>query len=219
MKTIVILSVILIGVVTDTLAQANNIIINAYLYDDTVLFVDTLVIEQQRLKEDKTFFNEIKPKKTLIFETDSVKTVVFLAQDGNLFFIDSSDGAAIVSQKLSMTQIDSFGNYMYPNDIMKVNLEHDENEELLLKYTEAGEPPALFKLSILNLDGEQAKVLVETEPLFPFPSYNPFVKPKDVQIQKSRITIPYCVGCESGKEGKEAEGVMTYEKGTYVFKK
>lgn len=195
-----------------------DIFINAYLQKDTVFFVDTLIVKQQSLKEDRVAFNKIRSKKILTFRKDTSETIVFLAQDGNLFFIKPSKATVTITQRLSMVQIDSFGSRMFPSDIMKVNIDQDKNEELLLKYTEAGEPPALFKIAILSLD-EEAKFLTETEPLFPFPSYNPFIEPKSVQIRKDKIVIPYCLGCESGREGKEAEGVITYNRGSYVFKK
>lgn len=217
MKVFVFLSVFFISSSTCVLGQANRLFVNSYLHQDTIFFVDTLVRKQQRLKEDKVSFHEIKPKKALTFKGDSLEKTVLLAEDNNLFFINSLKADITIIHKLSAIQIDSFGSRMFPDDITKVNLNQDETEELLLRYTEATEPPALFKLAVIKLGIEQIEVLAETRPLFPFPSYNPFVKPKDINVEKSKITVPYCVGCESGKEGKEAEGTIRYKDGTYVF--
>ena len=217
MKAFVILSIFFISSTTCVVGQADRIFINSYLYQDTVFFVDTLVREQQRLKEDKVSFHKIKPKEVLTFEVDSLKKIVLLAEDKNLFFINSFKTDITIVHKLSAIQIDSFGSRMFPDNIAKVNLNQDETEELLLCYTEAEEPPALFKVAIIKLGIEQLEVLVETKPLFPFPSYNPFVKPKDIRVEKSEIIVPHCVGCESGKEGEEAEGIIRYKDGIYVF--
>ena len=43
-------------------AQAKQVFINSYLYQDTVLWVDTLVREQRGLKVNHTVVSERKPK-------------------------------------------------------------------------------------------------------------------------------------------------------------
>ena len=217
MKVLVLLSVCFISSTTCVVGQANRLFINTYLYEGTTFFVDTIKREQRRLKEDEVSFHKIKPEKVLAFKVDTLQKVVLLAEDKNLFFIEASGANIAVIHKLSAIQIDSFGSRMFPDDITKIDLNQDGTEELLLRYKEAEEPPALFKLVIMSLGAGQLEVLAETEPLFPFPSYNPFVKPKDVTVKKSKLTIPYCVGCESGKEGKEATGIIEYRDSTYVF--
>ena len=157
----------------------------------------------------------------LTFENDSsaLERVAFLAEDRSFFFVELLEEKVVTVHKLPPVQIDSFGSLMFPDDIMKVNLDQDGDEELLLWYTEAEEPPALFKLAIFEplSKGKNLELLIETPPLFPYPSYDPFTPPKSIVIKKNMITIPHCTGCESGREGTEEKAFLKYKNSTYSF--
>ena len=110
---------------------------------------------------------------------------------------------------------------MFPANILEVDLDQDRRPELLLEYKEAGEASVLFKLALFkpNFTDKTLELLFETDPLFPFPSYSPFVKPKPLRVEDDRVVVPYCVGCEAGEEGQEATGVLRYTESGYTFER
>ncbi|HQN92922.1 MAG TPA: hypothetical protein PLQ09_02305 [Prolixibacteraceae bacterium] len=156
-----------------------------------------------------------KNKKEIIDTIDILKVVTYkdgntehyscLAEDNSIHFLNFAGGKyGLIKSFMFLKQGDGY--LMFPKEIFSL-----ERGDVLVVSNEPEGP--IFNLSVFKWVNDSIENIFVSKDYFSYPSWNPFIKKEKVRLEKQNVLIPYCDGCQSGKDGTLKQNILIFNEG------
>lgn len=187
-----------------------------YGYNETVLFEDLDTIIRKKLNKDTTIVYQIEPIKVHYMDENKDR-FIYLGNNYKLFFISSRDNIPYILKKVTEIIKDVNGNKLFPRDFLVNDLNKDGCNEVIVKFIDPEGP--VFRIIVFSWIDNNVQMVCESDNLFKYPSWNPLIEEKSIEVSNNQITIPYCIGCQSGSDGREGQLLLffDFQEKTYKF--
>lgn len=213
MKKIEILLIIVltIGLSDKIIGQGVDKHIKRYLYNNEILFEDTWDRGKQNTKETSYYIDTLSYIDTCVFNVNDKRLLVYLGENWSLHFLVLESNKTRLLKSIRNLQ-ESKQIFYFPKKILCEELTGDMIPEIISVFHEPEGP--IFKVLIFQWDKNKdiLKKVFESEPYFSYPSWNPTIKKKEIELTEKGILIPYCEGCYTGEDGTLKKALLYFSK-------
>lgn len=200
--------------------QGNEIRINRFLYQDSVLFEDSWVQSRRQLSEDRFLIDTVSYRNTVVLETPKDSLLIYLSERMSVHFI-SLHTSLKGNNLFSVRYVEPIGDCcpFFPSEILYHNLIRSGIFHIVIVFVEAEGP--MFVLNIYEWDSvmNTVSIVYESGYYFAYPSWNPTIEREKIKVKDRKIHIPYCEGCESGVDGVLKWDILVYDDNYYMLLK